>query len=513
MENIDMLPFIPLKNPNFTLEADNSLHDFFSRVQAKFTTEEARVWQAIDGQTDNASLEARHPGALACIQRFHAQGWCECVEPHFPQTRRAVLVIEPHMDDAAFSVGGLMWSRRMNCHFTVLSMVGISNYTAGLGFTPPQLNGKDEVTALRKAESALMARCIGGRHETLSMTDAPLRYPNALHHDTWPPDWFTLHAQAISALISHRASQNEFTQLEGLIEAALDRFSFAELWLPLGLGGHSDHELTRDVWLQVFQRKHLQCTVYFYNDVPYVNRAATHQTQILAALNQQHGKTISDTYAIDEAMEGKRRLSAIYRTQFQPEEIWPQITQAATDRTSALPRFQETLHQLIRLPTPLDCSQLYSRKHIVERLGNQLERWIPPRRTTKRIRLFVSMPFGHWADDIKQIMQAFPEARLEIQLVPDASTEAQDYQHPRAQLIPCYSKLRFALSLLSALLSPWRGPVLLIGSEQVSRIIQSDLTGRILQHAHFFAAATASDFVTALLDQPPRSSTGQAAAI
>ncbi|MGL6071835.1 PIG-L deacetylase family protein, partial [Craterilacuibacter sp.] len=381
MDNINIFPFISLKNPNFTLDADNILRDFFFRRQAQFTAEEAHIWQCINGRVNNASIEARYPGALACIHRFYSQGWCECVEACFPEERRAVLVIEPHMDDAAFSVGGLMWSRRMDCHFTILSMVGISNYTEGLGFTPPQLHGKDEVTALRKAESALMARCIGGEHEVLSMTDSPLRYPHTLSHDAWQPDWFTRHAAAISALVNHHADEAEQTQLELFIEAALGRLRFEELWLPLGLGGHVDHELTRNAWLNVLQRKHLKCTVYFYSDVPYVNRAAAHQTQILAALNRQHGKTISNRHVIDEAMEGKRRLSAIYRSQFQPEEIWRQITQAATDGASALPHFQETLHQLVQLPTPLDCRQLYSRNHIVEQLGNRLMRWIAPYRT------------------------------------------------------------------------------------------------------------------------------------
>src|SRR5262249_55274641 len=146
------------------------------------------IWEAIDGKTSIANLRNRFPAVDSVLNWFASLGVCELPPAGFPSGRRRILVIEPHMDDAALSVGGIMWLRRIKCEFTVLSLAGVSNFTSYYE------SGRDffdiaEVTALRKAESTLFLKHVGGHHLTLNLLEAPLRYQNG----QWTLDWFGRH--------------------------------------------------------------------------------------------------------------------------------------------------------------------------------------------------------------------------------------------------------------------------------------------------------------------------------
>ncbi|MCL6262753.1 PIG-L family deacetylase [Craterilacuibacter sp. RT1T] len=504
MENSKFFTFVTEKNPNFSLGDDGYLKDFFSRPEAKLNADETKVWHSIDGFISNRDIEIRHPSALKHLVKFHDKGWCEFIEPHFPIARKSVLVVEPHMDDAAFSVGGLMLARRNECRFTILSMTGVSNYTEGMGFSTPMLFPTTTVSRLRNAESALMARMIGGEHLSFSMPDAPLRYADLNKNSSWSIEWFIQHSLAIEAFIKHRASLDERCIIEKLIADFIEKNKYEEVWLPMGLGWHSDHELTRDAWLNMLGQCAIlnSSNVYLYNDVPYINEYPLHCEQIIDAFNKHDGCLHSVEYEISSAMEEKKRIVGIYRSQFSPLDILPRVEYAARSKSSSF--YQETLHRIVRMPSKINFLNFYSRAQNVKLLEGNAEKILTKYHKSKRVRLFVGMPFGRTSEDLLLILQAFPDANVEVRVASNAWDEVKDYVHPRIFLGKVSSKLNFASLLFAALLSPWKGPVLVIVGERARRIMNAICRRKVFNDSHFIAADTASDLATVLLGRQER---------
>ena len=110
------------------------------------------------------------------------------------------------MDDAVLSVGGLMWALRNTCEFTVVSIAGHSNFTSYYMLDREFFNVA-RVSALRKAESELVMRLLGGRHVILEEYDAPLR----CQPGNWTLDWYRRHRRSIIAYIHHCSPENEIS--------------------------------------------------------------------------------------------------------------------------------------------------------------------------------------------------------------------------------------------------------------------------------------------------------------
>ena len=147
-------------------------------------------------------------------------------------------------EDGALSVGGTMWSRRERCDFTIVTLAGRSNFTS-YGYLDREYFRVDEVSALRRAESALLARAIGGRHVALDLPEGPLRY----RQGDWTLDWYRRHRDAVSGFIGHTSGPGELAEWAAAIRRVLAETSADEVWAPIGVGPHTDHELTRNAFL------------------------------------------------------------------------------------------------------------------------------------------------------------------------------------------------------------------------------------------------------------------------
>ena len=134
------------------------------------------LWNVLEKEASVGALQARL-GALAeeGIRRLLALEVAEMVLPAPPGKRRRVMVIEPHMDDAALSVGGLMLQRRADCEFLIVTMATQSVATSYRALDREFFDIKT-VSGIRKAESEIVARLLWGRHIPLGLVEATLRY-------------------------------------------------------------------------------------------------------------------------------------------------------------------------------------------------------------------------------------------------------------------------------------------------------------------------------------------------
>ena len=106
---------VVFRRPHFELRNGSLFFLLSTRPHAELDEKEAKLWAMIDGITTIGQLKQAQPGAEERLGRFWDSGICEFVPSRFPEKRKRILIVEPHMDDAILSVGGLMWSLRESC--------------------------------------------------------------------------------------------------------------------------------------------------------------------------------------------------------------------------------------------------------------------------------------------------------------------------------------------------------------------------------------------------------------
>lgn len=458
---------VPLKRPHFELRDGQIFFLLSKRPYATFDAEGASLWQRIDGSTTVGQLRETCPDVALRLQRMWDLGICELVPSRFPQHRRRVLVIEPHMDDAALSVGGLMWSRREECDFTLVSVAGRSNFTSYY-FLEHDYFDVDDVSRLRQRESELVMRLLGGRHAILDKSDAPLRFQPG----NWTREWYRRNRRSINAFLAHCSTTTEIESWAAAIEGVLAASDAAEIWLPLGVGGHADHELTRNACLRALTRLpglEQRTALYFYQDVPYANQFPSHTDQIVRAIEAAGGIVEQQYDDITRALGGKLRLNAIFGSQFKLNYMAPKIEMAARSVGTAGSGCGELRFRVRRLPGPIDQMAVYSGRKSVTNLVARLAGWYPRHRNTRRIRILSPIGVGRWDEDMAVLLEAFPRAAFEVHISASSLGETARLVSPRIEICTVDGRgLAWAARLLRIAVSrPW--PLIVLVGEQRQR--------------------------------------------
>ena len=424
---------IPIRRPQFHL-VDGAVHFLVSRrPAAELDPAERACWEALDGEASIERLRARLPEADRALRRFLDLGLVALVEPAFPAGRRRVVVFEPHVDDAVLSVGGTMWARRHECEFLLVTVAGRSNFTSYY-YLDREYFDVARVSALRHAEADLFMRSLGGRHLALAETEAPLRY----HDGNWTLAWFRRHRASVSAFIAHRSGPEELDAWTRAVEGVLERVPADEVWMPLGVGPHTDHELCRNACLSYLVSAADRMggrTLRLYQEVPYAAQFPGYTERLLAALARAGARLTREAAPITDAMADKLRLVSHFGSQFKLEALRPGI-EASARAAGEGGGWAELFYRIDRPPLSLDTSELYVDEEIVRRTAQALGPWLARHRRARRVRLVLRVPAGRWAEDVALLLAELPEARLEAHVATPALAEVEDHPSPRVAVRP-----------------------------------------------------------------------------
>jgi LmbE family N-acetylglucosaminyl deacetylase len=413
---------IPVRRPHFHVTA-GALYFLISRKpHARLEDSEHAIWDAIDGTSTVANLRARFAGVDRVLNRLASLGTCELPTVGFPSRRRRILVVEPHMDDAALSVGATMWLRRNECEVTVLALAGISNFTSYYEVSRDFFD-ITQVTALRKAESALCLKHVGGHHLSLDLLEAPLRYRNA----RWTLDWFLQHRDAMWTLVARSPGSGELEEWTEALASFFASFETEETWMPLGVGNHVDHQLARDACLQILSKPKLikDRKVRFYEEVPYTVYWPGHADRIVTAMRNAGARMEKQCVDISEAMTRKLELLSIYGSQFKIDFVKPFVEKAAG----------EVLYEVDVPPNKaIDSISCYVDGDRVFALSRKIAPWVRRHQSASLIRLLVNTPFGRWAQDMRLLLDLFPQARFEVFMARRRIVETETMSSPRIRI-------------------------------------------------------------------------------
>lgn len=310
---------IPCRNPGFVRRGEAIYFSITAKHVARrpmtsLDDEAAALFDAMDGVRTVEELSTRFPGAMELIRAWDELGVIELVPPPAPGSfPRRVLVIEPHMDDAALSMGGALLHMRGRAAVRIVAVVGRSKATSHSARVEWDYFDLDAVTALRLEESRLACRVLQADFVTLDEEDLPV----ALETGSRP--WTMSARPELEATVS------------GLLRATLD-FQPTEVWLPLGIR-HPDHVRVRKaglLMLRQYREGRPEVAIRFYQDLPYATEVGP---DLVASLRRsimvKPEELVPCVEDISDVMETKIRLSRVYASQFKASAMGPKLLHAA----------------------------------------------------------------------------------------------------------------------------------------------------------------------------------------
>lgn len=219
-----------------------------------------------------------------------------------------VVVVSPHRDDAAFSLGLAIehWLGKRN-RVDVLNCFTQSQYAPYSDVENLHSNDRRSfASALRSREDVAWNKLMGGRLQitSLDLLDAPLRLSCSVD-------------EAMKAEI--RPGDRALSRVAGSLRkiAGKGEFGSTAMLAPLAVGGHIDHRLVRQATLEALAGNGLPLA--FYEDLPYAARPGGEGEieALVAAANLGLEPVFLQPTAVDPAVSRarKHRLAECYDSQ------------------------------------------------------------------------------------------------------------------------------------------------------------------------------------------------------
>ncbi|MGE5609426.1 MAG: PIG-L deacetylase family protein [Bacillota bacterium] len=215
--------------------------------------------------------------------------------PLVQDDRPRTVVVSPHPDDAAFSVGGMMLRQAATSRVVVLD---VFTHTAWWRYGEPD---PDRVVAMRYAEEKLMSRLAGVELRMLGLPEALLR---------------GYELGQVFAAQPGKADLRVAAEIGATVRTLAAEWPGAQWWLPMGIGGHLDHRLVRDTAANALQTAGVT-GVRFYEDQPY----AAEGCNLVDSGNWAGRPRVSLDVDISGWLRWKLELCRVYASQI----TWPRI--------------------------------------------------------------------------------------------------------------------------------------------------------------------------------------------
>jgi hypothetical protein len=352
------------------------------------------------------------------------------------------------------------------------------------------------ISNLRKAESEIVARMVWGRHIPLGLTEATLRY----NPQNWTLDWFQRHEQAVWAYLEHGAGQGELELWTATIAKAIEDYDPEEIWMPLGIGVHVDHQLTRHACLNILRTNPKlveQRLCRFFQDVPYAANFPHHTAIVVEAMRGAGVKLEEERVDVADVKQEKRRLLEVYLSQWKTDVIWRRVENCSNALGGPPGCFNELWYRVTAAPAEdiamIDTSAM---KEPIYRVARDLVPWLRRNRNARRIGVLLAAPMGRWADDLHYLLDCFPNAQFEVHMQTKFAGHAEMFTSPRVEVRLGGDRWRWIVGDALTTILGRRLPLVIIAGRQREK------HGRWLSRFSLFSdpvvAQTMSDFIQAL---------------
>jgi len=208
--------------------------------------------------------------------------------------RGQAIVISPHADDAAYSIGGLIQKSTFKSQIHIVTLFGRSNFLRKSGFERDWRS----VTNLRQREDIAFATRVGVGLTYFDFPEAGLR--------VGPGRVFLANTDGAVAIPG---------KLTTRVRALFDRLRPRCLFAPLAIGGHFDHLIARQ--LAATEARKRKLPLFYYEDLPYV--AYLSARELTAHIRSVDQRVRPASVPID--LKAKLNNLTLYRSQITGEEL------------------------------------------------------------------------------------------------------------------------------------------------------------------------------------------------
>jgi LmbE family N-acetylglucosaminyl deacetylase len=163
----------------------------------------------------------------------------------------ANLILSPHADDAAFSIGGLLHLGALGGPVTLLTIFGASNYLEHGGFQ----SDWESVMRVRQAEEEAFAARLKLNLDFRALPEAAMREAG---------EGDKLFASSLGEQLA------DFPALPETLAGPMRDAKVRTVWIPLALGGHRDHLLVHRAATRIAET--LPAVRCYYEDLPYADQ-------------------------------------------------------------------------------------------------------------------------------------------------------------------------------------------------------------------------------------------------
>jgi LmbE family N-acetylglucosaminyl deacetylase len=392
-------------------------HLFFlisRRPAADLSDKDLGIFRKIDGKKTVTDIAQGEMSTIERLREWFEADILEMIPPAERVSAPHLVVIEPHMDDAALSVGGRLLHRRGRNRITILSVVKYSNFTSYWDLKRDYLN-VDTVTALRLQESDLAARLLRAEHRCLDWTDAPIRF---LPADRWSVEDLKRILPTVYSYMEISPDSRDVAILKEKLRSELERLAPDEIWIPMGLGSHIDHRTVRSACVGMLAEasgRLAKAPVSMYEDLPYNRESLALQIQKAFA---SHGTNLlRSTEDVTDAFDEKLRIISVYASQFKRSYMEPLIKECAERaERSAQGRLAEVYYRVEgRLAQP-DESSLAPNRDELETFRRRVRSLAKKPKEHRRIVVLAtpSANLGRWRTDCDRLLASFPNSKITL---------------------------------------------------------------------------------------------------
>lgn len=222
-----------------------------------------------------------------------------------------MLVLSPHPDDVAYSLGGIVEQFPQFLDWTILTLFSRSLYVAG----NHQELTVDEVSCMREKEDKLYASRVGATLIQFGFADASVL-------------GYTAESELSCSYEGAR-----FEAVCSVFDKLLSDFKPGRIVAPLGLGGHVDHRIVHEaVRLRLSA---LGADVWYYEDLPYA--CSLSESELISEVNLRLRDPVPVSINITSTMTHKLEALSIYRSQLTAKDTTAILSHASRIQPDVFP--------------------------------------------------------------------------------------------------------------------------------------------------------------------------------
>ena len=270
--------------------------------------------------------------------------------------------------------------------------------------------------------------------------------------------------------------------------------------MPLGIGVHVDHQLTRHACLNILRTNPKlvdQCVCRFFQDVPYAANFPNHTGALVETLRGTGLKLEEERMDVTDVKQEKMHLLSVYLSQWKTDVIKARVEACSKGLGGPPESSSELWYRVAAAPTEnIDMIDTSAMKESIYRVARDVAPWLRRNRNARRIGILLAAPMGRWADDLRYLLDYFPKAQFEVHMQAKFAGHAEMFASPRVEVWLGGNRWRWMLGDALMTILGRRLPLVLVTGREREK--HGRWLARFGLVSDTVVAPTMSDFVQAL---------------